>query len=146
MIGVGGSGDADSRCPHLSIKFYGMPAFPSLSIHTIRIRFIDHISTINATPFTAEVPSPARLQRMQNHNQAGMTTEIVSPLIWTVPLLQKESSITADRNVLAPSFMGHNKVASPAAEIPIQILLGDSGLVGVAFIHSESPAVQVRVF
>ncbi len=54
--------------------------------------------------------------------------------------------LTADRNFLAPSFMGHNNVASPAAEIPIQILLGDSGLVGVAFIHSESPAVQVRVF
>ncbi|KAL3815848.1 hypothetical protein ACHAXA_002264 [Cyclostephanos tholiformis] len=99
LIGVG-SGDDDSRCPYLSIKFYG-------------------------------VPSPARLRQIENHELVDKTPQIASPLLQTVPLLHGKCFMK-DR-IIAPSFVNHSEHASPAAELPVQILMSES--VGVAFIQ-----------
>ena len=45
------------------------------------------------------------------------------------------------RNFTAPSsILGQNEFESPAANIPIQILLSASGTIGVAFLHHSTAA------
>jgi len=106
-------------CPHLILKFYG-------------------------------VPSPCRLKQIEDQkdnstNSSSMTSTrvtITSPLIHAVPLLFKNSnSQIENQNHPCPSgLLGHNEYESPAANIPIKVLLSQCESVGVAFLHHSTAA------
>ena len=104
-------------CPHLMMKFYG-------------------------------VPSPARLKQIEDQNvdstNSSMSSQITvtSPLVHAVPLLFKNSnSQIENQNHPCPSeLLGHNEYESPAANIPIKILLSECETVGVAFLHHSTAA------
>jgi len=123
LIGVGGvpqgidvtSHPIYKTCPHLIMKFYG-------------------------------VPSPARLKQIedQNMNDSSISSRITftSPLIHAVPLLFKNSnSQIENQNHPVPSgLLGHNEYESPAANIPMKLLLSECESVGVAFLHHSTAA------
>ena len=107
-------------CPHLMLKFYG-------------------------------VPSPSRLKQIEdqnmnadsiNGNSISSRNTVTSPLVHAVPLLFKNSnSQVENQNHPVPSgLLGHNEYESPAANIPIKILLSECESVGVAFSHHSTAA------
>ena len=105
-------------CPRLIIKFYG-------------------------------VPSPARLKQIEDQNVdsihgSSMSSRITitSPLVHAVPLLFKNSnSQIENQNHPVPSgLLGHNEYESPAANIPMKLLLSSCESIGVAFLHHSTAA------
>jgi len=126
MIGVGGvpqgititSHPIYKTCPHLILKFYG-------------------------------VPSPCRLKQIEDQNQRvdsasrrSVPSQITSPLIHAVPLLFKNSNsqIENQNHPVPPGLLGHNEYESPAANIPMKLLLSECESVGVAFLHHSTAA------